>query len=1404
MAKIICLPAGGVRKIRNGSRRPNALTQGVPYANGNSVIGMHEGRLKPQRTSHDASPSDPNAITTNVPVGPRTTTNSLHDGNADRLALIRELRVKIAECMLFQRRSLRRRLRAMERSVAHNPDWDAKLRRLTRAIDRSVQEAERRRRHLCAPTFAESLPITQARLAIADAFRSSQVIVVCGETASGKSTQLPKMCLSFGRGIYGLIGHTQPRRIAARSVAQRIANELKTPLGQAVGYQVRFRDRVSDGTYIKLMTDGILLAEIETNPLLERYDTLIIDEAHERTLNIDLLLGYLKQLLPKRPDLSLIISSATIDQERFSQYFGGAPIVKISGRHYPVEIRYRPLGADSQGEQSLAVAVAAAVQDLWGAPRASAPVAGDILVFLPGERDITETASILRQRLPAKAEVLPLYARLETAKQDRIFAPASGRRVVLATNVAETSITVPNIRYVIDSGLARINRYSYRTKAQRLPIEKISQASAEQRKGRCGRVGAGICMRLFSEEDFATRPEFTEPEVLRTDLGAVILRLKSLGLGDVEAFAFLDGPGRRHLQDGYALLREVGALDDTGELTPLGRQLARLPLHPRVGRILLSAAEEGCLKEALIVASYLSIDDPLERPLDAREEATRAHAPFRQECSDFLGALALWTFYHQQKKTTSARAFCRRHYLCYARMTEWLDVHRQLVDLAGEMGLLVNEQPAGYAQLHRALLSGFLTRVGVRTEQRDYLGPRNMRFLISPASATWRTGAKWVVAAELVETTRLYARHVAQIRPEWIERIAQHLVRRRYREPHWEPNSLRVLAYEQVTFYGLTVIANRRTHYGRIEPDIAREIFIREALVAGRYYPRPAFLSHNQALVEELRAFEHKSRRLDLVEDEEFIFRFYAERVPSDIGTGQAFERWRAGAERHCPTLLFLSREHLLRPSAREVTDAAFPDQIEIDGQYFALEYRFQPGDPQDGITVSIPIASLMRQSPEIFEWLVPGRLVEKVFFLIRSLPKDLRRTLGPISKAARTYAARLVPQPQPLIQALTREIKKHVGIVIPAQSWNSQRLPEHLLMNFRIVDLDGKVLGAGRDLRRLQRNLSNDARSRFRTLTPGNFGRKGITKWDFGDLPEHIEWGHDTAVYRGYPALSDERTTVALHTVDSKQQAATWHRAGLRRLFMLELAPSVRYLKKNLRGSRGMCLSYTAVPRSPFQVSGSCHQRSDSRSLCESLQDDLFGMVVDQVFLDRDPMIRTEAQFRQRQEAGRPRLMAVAHELNDLVGDILQSYTSIRKALAGISVSAATEAVADIRIQLEYLIYRGFLREIKVTQLRHFPRYLRALATRVERLHREPARDALKLKRMGGLWQQCQVLMQQHRTMGLEDPELSKLRWMIEEFRVSLFAQELGTAYPISAKRLDEQWSRVISATASRLLHPQ
>ncbi|MGF1612563.1 MAG: ATP-dependent RNA helicase HrpA [Gammaproteobacteria bacterium] len=1311
----------------------------------------------------------------------------------DPSTVVRELRSKLPACMLFERRMLRRRLRRLERSGVRDVSWQSASARLQRAIERSAQRAEERRRDLPTPTFPEALPITQARQAIVEALHGSQVVVVCGATGSGKTTQLPKLCLALGRGVQGLIGHTQPRRVAARSVAARIAQELNSPLGQAVGYQVRFSDRVSDGTYLKLMTDGILLAEIESDPRLERYDTLIIDEAHERTLNIDLLLGYMRQLLPKRPDLRLLIASATLDQDRFAQYFDGAAMVAIAGRSYPVEVRYRPRSTEAGPQQGLAVAVVASVEEVWRESEASA--LGDILVFLPGERDIREAAERLHRRFSSQVEILPLYARLPMAKQDRIFASHGGRRIVLATNVAETSLTVPNIGYVIDSGMARINRYSYRTKVQRLPIEKISRASAEQRKGRCGRVGPGVCIRLYSEDDLAGRPEFTEAEILRTDLGAVILQMKALGLGEAGTFPFLDSPDPRYLKDGYALLREIGALDEAGELTALGRRLARLPLHPRVGRILLEAAEAGCLREALVVASFLSIDDPRERPLDAKDAAIKAHLPFRHERSDFQGALALWAFYQEQKQTVSSgglRALCRRHYLAYERMCEWLDVHQQLRETVCEMGLVLNDRPATYSQLHRALLSGFLTRVGVRTEHQDYLGPRSIRFRVSSASGMRGVGGKWVVAAELVETTRLYAHRVASLQPEWIERAAEHLVKRSYREPHWEPAAEKVMAYERVTFYGLTLVADRRIHYGSVDPAAAREIFIREALVAGRYATEAAFLEHNLALLKDLRMLEHKSRRLDLLEDEEAIVRFYEKRIPVGTCTGPAFERWRHEVERQSPRWLFLDRERLLRPAAQEVTQAAFPDTLQIEGQRYGLEYRFQPGDPADGMTVTVSVVNLTQLTPEWFEWLVPGRLPEKVFCLLRSLPKDWRRALGPLSDVSQRCAVRLVPQARPLIEALTHDIEEHMGVAIPAQAWNDDRLPEYLRMNFRVVDSDGRVIAGGRDLRRLQRKLSTTAQRAFVSLKRSDLERAGITRWDFGDVPEQVDWLRGATACRGYPALSDRQTTVAIHVVDSRRRADEDHRAGLRRLFLLELAPAVRDLKKALRGLWAMCLSYALAPPSPFAAVDGGEESTAGRSLNDSLQDEVLALIVDRAFLAHNPMIRTESQFRRCQQTGLAHLNGVAQEVHELVGAIFRAYADVRKAQARV---AAADALSDIASQLEHLVFRGFLRRTDWDQLRHLPRYLQALGVRLDRLRREPAKDALKRERMGALWPRCRERVMQCHALGITDPELTRLRWMIEEFRVSLFAQELGTAYPISAKRLAEQWRRVMGS---------
>ncbi len=955
-------------------------------------------------------------------------------------------------------------------------------------IARSEERAAARRAALPVPGFPPELPITARLDEIRSLVERHQVVVLCGETGSGKSTQLPKICLALGRGVYGRIGHTQPRRIAARSLANRIASELGQGLGQSVGYKVRFHDQVGEHSQVKLMTDGILLAEIQQDRFLSEYDTLIIDEAHERSLNIDFLLGYLKQLLPRRPDLKLIITSATIDPERFSRHFDGAPIIEVSGRTYPVEVHYRPPAdeAGTERDDPLQRAIVDAVDELSRISR------GDILVFLSGEREIRETAETLRKHRLQATEVLPLYARLGTGEQARIFQPAGQRRIVLATNVAETSLTVPGIRYVIDAGYARISRYSHRSKIQRLPVERISRASAEQRKGRCGRVAAGVCLRLYAEDDFAGRPQFTEPEILRTNLAAVILQMKVLGFGDIEDFPFLEPPDSLQIKDGYRVLEELGAVDGLRQVTQIGRKLARLPVDPRVGRMLLEAAHTHCLRELLVIAAALSVQDPRDRPLDKQQAADEAHAEFKDEDSDFLGYLKLWHYLEEQRRHLSARKFrelCRARFLSWTRVQEWHDIHRQLRTQLHEMGYRDNEVDPGYETIHKALLSGLLSHIGFRPEGRDheYLGARNSRFAIFPGSGLFEKKPKWVAAAELVETTRLYARTLARIQPEWVEALAGHLVKRSYSEPHWQGRRGQVGAYEKVTLYGLTLVARRRVNYGPIDPVLARELFIRQGLVDGDFETRAPFWRHNRELVAEVQALEAKSRRRDLLVDDEAIYAFYDKRVPDGIYSKPLFEQWLRQATRGQPRFLHLRLSDLLRRPVDELSGAAFPDELDLDGMRLPLEYHFAPGEEADGVTLVVPAAVLRQVTPGRADWLVPGLLREKVIALIKSLPKVLRRHFVPVPDYADQCLAALAPSDTPLIQALGAELKRRSGVHVPEDAWDPGVLPPHLRLRVRVIDAAGATLGAGRDLPQLRSRYArphSDALA-VRTLRP-------------------------------------------------------------------------------------------------------------------------------------------------------------------------------------------------------------------------------------------------------------------------------------------------------------------------------
>ncbi len=1051
------------------------------------------------------------------------------------------------------------------------------------SVDAQQSESQVRQRQARLPkvTYPEELPISAKRGEIADAISANQVVIVCGETGSGKTTQLPKICLDLGRGVQGMIGHTQPRRIAARSVAARVAAELHTPLGEAVGFQVRFTDKTSADNYIKVMTDGILLAQTQADRWLSQYDTLIIDEAHERSLNIDFLLGYVKQLLPRRPELKLIITSATIDAGRFSAHFDNAPVVEVSGRLYPVDVWYRPFDEDDEDEHEIDLpeAIVNAVDEVTAHTGS-----GDVLVFLPGEREIRDAAEALRKHHPQGMEILPLFARLSAQDQERIFsAGGATRRIVLATNVAETSLTVPGIRFVVDSGLARINRYSYRNKVELLQVEKISRASANQRAGRCGRVMNGICVRLYGEEDFKARVEFTDPEILRSSLASVILRMGSLKLGDIEDFPFVDAPASRMIADGYQLLAELGAVDEARALTPIGQQLAKLPIDPRVARMLVAAKQEGCLNEVLIIAAALSVQDPRERPMDKQEAVTQAHAEFVDDRSDFQSYLGIWKWFEEalvhKKSNRKLVQDCHDRFLSYLRLREWRELHSQLHAVISEMGWRLNEKEARYEEIHRALLAGLLGNIGFKSEEAGiYLGARQIKFVLSPASGLKKKGPKWVMAAELTETTRLYARGVAVIEPEWIERLGVHLAKRSYREPHWSKDSGSVVAYEQVSVYGLVVVPKRRVQYGPIEPKEARELFIRGALVAGHYAGHPEFLEYNRHLIEDVQQLEHKSRRHDVLVDDEAIFAFYAERIPEGIFSTVDFEKWRRQAEREDPKLLFLSREYLMRHAAEQITEELFPDALTVGMQTFDLSYRFEPGHALDGVTMIVPLHLLNQLDERRCEWLVTGLLRDKITYLLKGLPKGLRKHFVPVPQMVTACLEILDPDGGPLTEALTQALFAKTGVEVPPDAWDIADLPPHLLMNFRVVDEKELEIATGRDLPALRNQLGVKARRTFSETASSAFERKGSVTWDFDELPEQVEVDRGKGKLIGYPAIVDEGKSVGLTLLDTEAEADAATRRGLRRLFQLALPEQMKSLARNLPGFNEMQLRYALL----------------------------------------------------------------------------------------------------------------------------------------------------------------------------------------------------------------------------------
>jgi ATP-dependent helicase HrpA len=1371
--------------------------------------------------------------------------------------------------------------------------------------------------------FPESLPVSARRDEIMAAIVAHQVVIVCGETGSGKTTQLPKIALQLGRGKLGkppgqgkLIGHTQPRRIAASSVAKRIAEELKTPLGEVVGFKVRFQDRLSRDASVKLMTDGILLAETQTDPLLQAYDTLIIDEAHERSLNIDFLLGYLREILPRRPDLKVIVTSATIDADRFAQHFasrngpapgrpkpgtapsggsddaqrgawgpltpapgrpkpgtapsggsdphevgerGGemqpAPVIYVSGRTFPVEQRYRPF--EESRDHGLNDAIADGVDELWRDPHN----AGDILVFLPGEREIREAADHLRKHLAQQpvmrsAEVLPLFARLSPAEQDRIFEGHTGRRVVLATNVAETSLTVPGTRYVIDTGTARVKRYSFRSKVEQLLVEPISQAAANQRAGRCGRVANGICIRLYDEKDFLGRPRFTDPEILRSSLAGVILRMKALHLGDVARFPFLEAPAPRAIADGYQLLNELGAVDDANELTAIGQELARLPLDPRVGRMILEARSRGALEEVLVIASALSVQDVRDRPMEAQQQADQAHAKFDDDKSEFSGYLTLWKWLADargghapqtrrelhgtpQKRASAAvlpiaqrsvaaapvvtaealpthkisnrqyEQLLRQNFINVRRLREWRDIHSQLLTVVTEHKWKLNLQPASYEALHLSMLAGLLGNVGWKMEDDEaYLGARGIKFYRHPGAHLRKKPGRWIVAAELVETTRLFGRGIANIEPQWLEEVAGHLLKKQLLDPHWEKKGAQVTALERATLYGLVVYSGRRVDFTRVDPVAAREIFIREALVGGQWESRFPFLAANRKLVKEVEGIEHKARRQDVLVDDELIYAFYDAQLPPDVAGGASFEHWYKEQSRARPGILYLTRDELMRHQAAGITTQSFPPAIRLGGVDCAATYLHEPGDAKDGLTVTVPLFVLNQVSEERCEWLVTGMLKDKIQALLKSLPQRPRSRLVPLPESA-ARLAEVLSAPElfgtgSLTDVLLKRVRDQTGIDVKRADFKLDMLPPHLFMNLRIVDEHGRQLGMGRNLGALKAELGTQARGAFQALAGLNVraapapsaasgessssaavasARTGepaapalpagarYTAWTFGELPELMEVRRGSQALIGFPALVDGGDAVTIEVFDEPSVAAQRHRAGLRRLFALQLRDALKYLEKNIPDLQKMAVAYMPL------------------GTAEELRAQIVDVALDRAFL-QEPLPIDEFAFKRRVEEGRGRLTLIANEVARLAGAILVEYAAVARKLK--DTRGQPDATADAAQQLHRLVGKRFIADTRWPQLQHFARYLKAIAARLDKLRADPARDAAKLSELRPQEQRYWRLVAERK--GAVDERMLEFRWLLEELRVSFFAQELRTPQPVSVKRLDKAWGQLSS----------
>ncbi|EEP48574.1 TPA: ATP-dependent RNA helicase HrpA [Haemophilus influenzae] len=1277
---------------------------------------------------------------------------------------------QLNDIMLVDQRRLSARIRGIGK-IKSQEAQQAVATEIQQQIEQARLRVEQRKSAVQNPiVFPESLPVSQRKVEIQKLLSEHQVIVVAGETGSGKTTQLPKMCLELGFGNLGMIGHTQPRRIAARSVATRIAEELETELGDLVGYKVRFNDQISDDTQIKLMTDGILLAEIQNDRFLNQYSCLIIDEAHERSLNNDFILGYLKQLLPRRRDLKLIITSATIDVERFSKHFNNAPIIEVSGRTYPVEVRYRPVVEEDDQDQLQGILNA--VDELQAEGR------GDILIFMNGEREIRDTAEALQKQNLKHTEILPLFARLSAQEQNKIFHPSGLNRIVLATNVAETSLTVPGIKYVIDPGTARISRYSYRTKVQRLPIEPISQASANQRKGRCGRVSEGVCIRLYSEEDFNSRPEFTDPEILRTNLASVILQMTALGLDDIEAFPFVDAPDKRHIQDGIKLLEELGAFEmvrtKAGEkrlLTRVGRQLAQLPVDPRLAKMILSAVNFGCVYEMMIIVSALSIQDPRERPQEKQQASDEKHRRFADKKSDFLAFLNLWYYLQEQQKELSKNQFrrqCQKDFLNYLRIREWQDIYHQIRLTVREMGLPINSEKAEYQQIHTALLSGLLSHIGLKeAEKQQYLGARNAHFAIFPNSVLFKKQPKWVMAAELVETSKLWGRMVAEIEPEWIEPLAEHLIKKSYSEPRWSKSRGAVIADEKVTLYGVPIVAARPVNYGAIDPTVSREIFIQSALVEGGWNTKHKFFKENQRLVQEVEELEHKSRRRDILVDDRTLFEFYDQRIGTEVVSQKHFDTWWKKAQQKDPELLNFERSFLINDDAEQVSKLDFPNFWHQGNLKLKLTYQFEPGTDTDGVTVHIPLPLLNQVEMTGFDWQIPGLREELVISLIKSLPKSYRRNFVPAPNYAQAFLSRAVPLEKPLLDTLIYELRRMTGVTVEAEHWNWEQIPSHLKMTFRVVDENGKKIAESMNLDELKFNLKDRVQESISAVADDGIEQSGLHIWSFADLPQCYEQKQRGFSVKAFPAIVDEKDAVAIKLFETEFEQSVAMQQGLRRLLLLNVPSPIKYLHEKLPNKAKLGLYFT-----PF-----------GRVL--DLIDDCIACAVDKLIADFGGFVWDEAGFEKLRDFVRENLNEVTVDIAQKVEQILTLTYQLNQRLKGKMDFTMAFALSDIKSQLAGLVYQGFVQKSGYDRLPDLQRYLQAIDKRIDKLAQDVNRDRAAMLRVEQVQQAYQQLLAKLPKSKPISDEIAEIRYMIEELRVSLFAQQLGTKYQVSEKRV-------------------